>query len=181
MIALFWACHKDEEQPTTSTSTSPPVTTTVTSCNTNSGSFNINMGGTNHTMVVNNQSQFTILYNWYNEAVSAFIINSINQNNEQIYIELGLPGTFNEGTTTYSNSNLDFDFFNIDLDTLGYYVSEVTFNVTQSSLDTQDGIYKPVVATFSGTAHSYPWTNGQPPIDTLSFTGDFCLNGIILQ
>jgi len=175
LITLLWACHKDEETTVT------PLTTNGPSCNTNSGSFNISIGDTNHIMVLNNQSQFTILYNWYGEESSAFVINSIDQNNEQIYIELRLPGTFNLGTTTYSHTDLDFDFFDIDLDTLSYYASEVTFNVTESDLDVQDGIYKPVVATFTGTAHSYPWINGQPPIDTLSFSGTFCLNGVILQ
>ena len=173
LILLLCACNKDEEEALAETS--------AASCSTNSGSFDITIGGATYEMALNSESQFTILYNWYTEETSDFVLNSVSQNNKEIYIELGLPGTFNEGETTYLSSDFGFDFFDIDVDTFNYYVSEVTFDVIESNLNSQDGTYTPVRATFNGTAHSYPWTNGQPPIDNLSFTGSFCLNGIILQ
>ena len=169
LILLLSACNKNEEE-----------TETAVSCSTNSGSFDISIGGTTYEMALNSGTQFSILYDWYTVETSDFIINSLSQNNKQIYIELGLPGTFNEGETTYLSSDLGVDFFSISVDTFDYYVSEVTFNVIESNLNSQDGIYRPVRATFTGTAHSYPWTNGQPPIDNLNFTGSFCLNGIII-
>jgi hypothetical protein len=95
-------------------------------------------------------------------------------------LAFSLPGTFNTGTTTYLDSDVNFDSFDIELDTIRYCTSEITFNVSESNLDSQDGVYKPVSATFTGVAHTYPLTNGLPT-DTLIFTGSFCLNGIIMQ
>jgi hypothetical protein len=150
------------------------------SCSTDEGNFSINVNGSNHDMVVNSETQFSILFNWYGNNESAFILDSKDQNGNPMYLELSLPGEFNNGSTTYSSSTLNFDFFTIDVDTFNLYVSEVTFDVTESNLNQQDGIYRPVNGTFTGTAHSFPWTNGQPPINTLDINGSFCLNGIIM-
>ncbi len=110
---------------------------------------------------------------------SNFVIDSKDQNGNPIYSELLLPGTFNNGTTTYTNDTLSVDFFTIDIDTFNLYISAVTFDVLESNLSQQDGIYRPVTVNFNGVAHSFPWYAGQPPIDTIAISGSFCLNGII--
>ncbi|MBK9191375.1 MAG: hypothetical protein IPM77_07590 [Crocinitomicaceae bacterium] len=149
-------------------------------CAPNSGSFNVDVNGNNYDMIVNSETQFTILYNYSGTNETEFIIDSKDQNGNPMNIELAFPGQFNNGTTAYSNDVLDFDFFTIDVDTFNLYVSSVTFEVSESDFNSQDGTYNPVISSFTGTAHSFPWTNGQPPLNTLSISGSFCLNGIIL-
>ncbi|MGV6861638.1 MAG: hypothetical protein ACWA41_07685 [Putridiphycobacter sp.] len=171
-IALIVSCNKEEqEEPNNST-------TTTESCGINQGEFEINFNGTNHVMVPDASTQFTIVYNWYNANANDFVIMAKDQNGKEIYIEAILPNEFTTGTQTYNSNNVDS--FDIDLDTNGYYVSTVTFNLTECNLDNQ-GIYNPIKGSFNGIAHSYPWSNGQPPIDTLSFSGSLCLNGLIIQ
>lgn len=150
------------------------------SCNSNNGSFNIGINGNNFDMVVDSETQFTILYNWSGTNETEFVIDSKDQNGNPMSIEVDFPGQFSTGTTTHSSSTLDFDFFTIDVDTFNLYVSSVTFEVSESNLNSQDGTYNPVMSSFSGTAHSYPWTSGQPPINTLNINGSFCLNGMIM-
>ena len=81
LILLLCACNKDEED-------SPIPGTTELSCSTtNTGDFNITIDGANHVMAFNDQSHFSILYNWYTEGASDFIFNSLSQNNEDMSIE----------------------------------------------------------------------------------------------
>jgi len=166
MIASF-SCNKADDN-------------TPTSCAFNTGNFNITINGADFDMAVNAETHFSILYNWSGDNASEFVLDSKDQNGNAMYLELGIPGQFSEGSTSYSSSTLDFDFFTIDVDTFNLYVSTITFSVSESKLDPADGVYKPVVATFTGTAHSFPWTNGQPPVNTMSISGSFCLNGIIM-
>lgn len=169
---LLLSCNKDEDdQP----NNQPPA------CATNSGNFDISINGSNYAMVVNTETHFSILYNWSGNNATEFVIDAKDQNNNSLYIELGIPGKFVTGSSTHNNTDLDSDFFTIDVDTFNLYVSSVTFAVSQSNLIQEEGVYKPVAATFNGTAHSFPWSNGQPPVNTISFSGSFCLNGVILQ
>ncbi len=163
------------------TSCNKPDNNTPKTCDTNTGSFIIALNGADYDMVVNTETQFTILYNWSGDSQTEFVIDSEDQNGNAMSVEFAIPGEFSKGSSSFSNTTLDNDFFTIDVDTFNLYVSSVTFDVSKSSLNSQDGTYKPVVSTFNGTAHSFPWTNGQPPVNTISFNGSFCLNGIILQ
>ncbi|MBD3636380.1 MAG: hypothetical protein HUJ25_03485 [Crocinitomicaceae bacterium] len=149
-------------------------------CAYNSGSFEINVAGEDHELQLDSQTNFTIVYNWFGYEESAMVIIGKDQNAESVYIEMAVPGIITEGSTSYNNTDLDFDFFDIDLDTNGLYVSEVTFDVVESQFDSSQGIYTPIRANFSGTAHSYPWVNGQPPSDTQTFSGSLCLNGLVM-
>jgi hypothetical protein len=102
-----------------------------------------------------------------------------DQNGKPIYIEGILPGVLTLGSHHFNENNLGSDFFDIDLDTSAYYASELTVQVIQSNFNTTEGMYKPIRGTFEGIGHSYPWSNGQPPADTIAFSGEFCLNGFI--
>ncbi|HIP33107.1 MAG TPA: hypothetical protein EYG86_10115 [Crocinitomicaceae bacterium] len=82
-------------------------------------------------------------------------------------------------TTITSNSSVEFDL-SVGVDTNSLYVSEITFDVSTSILSSIDGIYRPIIGTFTGYAHSYPWYSNQPPADTMVISGSFCLNGLIL-
>lgn len=177
LALLIWlvACNKaKQEEPNNSN------TTTSASCGTNQGEFEIILDGINHVMTQDSSTQFTIFYNYYNPNINDFVIYSKDQNGKDLSIEAMIPNQFTVGTQTYDNSNV-VDFFDIDLDTNAYYVSSVTFNITESTLNNNQGPYTPIKGTFNGLAHSYPWSNGQPPIDSLNFSGSFCLNGYILQ
>lgn len=166
---LLFSCKKEEST----------TTSNQTSCSPNNGSFNLSIEGENYDMIVDNTTNFSILYNWYGNHESNFVIDSKDQNGNPIYSELLLPGSFNNGVTTYTNDTLSVDFFTIDIDTFNLYISEVTFEVLESNLSLQDGIYRPVTANFNGIAHSFPWYAGQPPTDTIAISGSFCLNGVI--
>ena len=163
LLIVIYSCNKEDETVPTS------------SCDTNQGTFEVEILGNTYSMIDNPGTQFTIIYNAYGFQESAFIINAEDQNANELYVELALPGTFNTGTTNYSDL-----LFDIDVDTFNIYVSEASFTVSESDLNTQDGIYRPVVSTFTGTAHSYPWISGQPPADTINISGSFCLNGLMM-
>ena len=77
IILSIWSCNKDEGSDS-------PQPTIVTNCSANSGNFDITIGGQTYTMALNDQSQFTILYNWYDAETSSFIVNTNDQNNKQI-------------------------------------------------------------------------------------------------
>jgi len=170
------SCKKDDVSNNTPTEQNTPP-----ACALYSGFFNINIKGTNYEMIVDSSTHFTILYNWYNANTSDFIIYAKDQFNKFMSIEAGLPAVLDVGTISFSSDTLYFDFFEIDVDTISAYVSEVTFNITESNLNETDGTYSPVAGSFQGFAHSYPWTNGAPPIDTMAFSGSFCLNLYIIN
>ena len=175
----FVSCKKDKDNDSTPngtlSSSNPP------NCAFNSGAFEISIEGNQHHLQVNNQTHFTILYNWYGEQENHFVIIGENQNSKSFYVEGILPETLSLGSHHYSGNDLYFDFFDIDIDTSAYYTSDLTIHVFESNLNLQEGVYKPIRATFEGIAHSYPWSSGQPPADTISFSGEFCLNGYMME
>lgn len=161
-----------------------PATTqtpTAPECALNTGSYSITIEGNTFDMVLDTNTNFTILYNWFGNQETNFVLYGADQNGNSMSVELFVPGILHLGSTTYSSVALASDFFDIDIDTFSLYVSSVVFNVSKSNLNMQEGMYKPVVATFHGTAHSYPWINGQAPADTLAFSGSFCLNGFVMH
>ncbi|MEX1192267.1 MAG: hypothetical protein WEA99_09855 [Brumimicrobium sp.] len=168
------SCKKDKDD-----NTLPNETISTPSCASNSGAFEIGLGGNQHILKINDQTHFTILYNWYGEEENNLVIIGEDQNDKSIYIEGILPEKLSIGSHHF-NAN-DFDFFDIDLDTSNYYTSELTINVIESNLNLQEGVYKPIRGTFEGVGHSYPWINGQPPADTITYSGEFCLNGFMME
>ncbi|MBL1281013.1 MAG: hypothetical protein COA33_012105 [Fluviicola sp.] len=176
LLVIATSCKKEENKTDPSVSSSASGTSNY--CYTNQGKFSIDVNGVNHTMVTDATTNFTIIHNWYGLQETNFLMASNDQNGNFMAANLVLPNEFSVGSTTYSS--LDFDYFDISVDTLSLYVSNVTFTVASSNLNTLDGIYRPVSATFTGFAHSYPWTNGQAPIDTFNISGSFCLNGFII-
>lgn len=175
----FTSCKKDKDNDTTPngtlSSSNPP------NCSLNSGAFEIDLGGSQHTLQVNNQTHFTILFNWYGEQENHLVIIGEDQNNKSIYIEGILPDKLSVGPHHFNGNDLGVDFFDVDIDTLAYYTSELTINIVQSNLNLQEGIYKPIRGTFEGVGHSYPWSSGQPPTDTITYSGEFCLNGYMME
>ena len=131
-------------------------------------------------MIVDNTTLYSILHNWQDPNQTYFVLGATNQEGSPIGGEIHLPTRFILGSTFYTYDTIGPEFFNLTVDTFSLYVSEVTFDVTESNLDPQSGIYSPVKATFHGVGHSFPWISGQPPIDTIQFSGSFCLNGYIL-
>ncbi len=174
-VFILFSCKKDQNPTDGGNGGNLP------SCSENSGYFTLNLDGENFELVVDEETQFTNLYGWFEEDQSDFIIYGKDQNADYLQVELGLPGKFLVGSTTYSIDSLDNDFFTFNVGgNSKLYVSNVTFNVSTSNLIVSDGIYKPMKATYSGLAHSYPWINGQAPADTFNISGSICLNGIIL-
>lgn len=180
IFTLLLSCNKDDDEDATAGNSGNPTSPPASNCATNSGYFTINFGNQFSELVLDSESQYTILYNWFGFEESAFIIDGEDQNSNDMYIELALPGKFKTGVKGYSTDSLNFDFFDFSIDTFSYYVSNVVFDVATSNLDASDGIYKPVNGSFTGIAHSYPWFNGQAPTDTINISGTFCLNGMIL-
>ncbi|MBL1280727.1 MAG: hypothetical protein COA33_010660 [Fluviicola sp.] len=178
LLIIATSCKKEENKTDPSTSSSTSGTSNY--CYANQGKFEIDINGENFIMTPDSNTNFTILYNWFGLQESNFVISSNDQNNNSMSVETALPGTLNVGSTTYDAASLSPTFFTIYVDTFVMYVSTVTFDVTSSNLDLTDGIYKPVSATFTGVAHSYPWINGQPPVDTVNISGTFCLNGVVI-
>lgn len=170
------SCKKDKDDDTL-----PNDTTSTSGCSSNSGAFEMSLGGNQHTLQINDQTHFTILYNWYGKLENNFVIIGEDQNSKSIYIEGILPEKLSVGSHHFTANDLDYDFFDIILDTSSYYTSELTINVIESNLNLQEGVYKPIRATFVGIAHSYPWFNGQPPNDTIPYSGEFCLNGYMME
>lgn len=175
----FVSCKKEKDDETLSNETlsnnNPP------NCSLMSGSFEIDLAGNQHTLLINNQTHFTILYNWYGEQENGFVIIGEDQNNKSVNIEGILPEKLTVGTHQFNPDGKNTEFFDIDIDTSNYYSSKLIINVIQSNLNLQEGMYKPIRATFEGIAHSYPWSSGQPPADTISYSGEFCLNGYIME
>lgn len=167
---LYFSCKKDNQ----------PNSNTGTACSPNSGYFNITINDSEFDMVLDSNTQFSILYNYFSPDQNDFIIYCKDQNENQMGIEAGFPGRFHNGPNTFSSDTLDADFFTISVDTFDVYVSEVTFDVSNCFLGELGIMYEPIVATFQGIAHSFPWQNGQPPIDTVIVSGSFCLNRYIL-
>jgi hypothetical protein len=166
LLCSFVSCNKPDE--------------TTVSCPSNSGTFKITEGGITHELQITTETQFSILYNWYGNSENNIVIDGVDQNNKLIYIEIILPGELTVGSHTFNSGDLGHDFMDIALDTSSYYTSEVTYTIEESDLDSGEGVYKPIKGSFSGTAHSYPWINGQQPTDNHVFSGEFCLNGVIM-
>ena len=170
---ILLSCKKDNNPPAIENGS------LQAGCDVNSGYFTADFNGQHYELVRDPETQFTNLYGWYEPDQSDFIIYGKDQNANPLQVELGLPGKFKLGTTTYSQDSLG-DFLTMDFDTLYVYFSSIELNVTVSNLDLNDGMYKPVKATYSGLAHSFPWINGQAPADTFNISGSFCLNGFIM-
>jgi hypothetical protein len=164
------SCKKDKEDENNQSSQN--------TCPTNSGYFEINMGGSEHILKIDDETNYTILYGWYEENQNGMVIIGSDKNDKSIYIEGNITGKLTVGSHSLDFDN--YDFLSIDIDTSSYYTSELTFQITQSNLSPHEGIYKPIRGTFTGTAHSYPWSSGEPPADTISYSGKFCLNGWIM-
>lgn len=176
VFLVLLSCKKDQNQAPSPVGNGP-----LPACSENSGYFTIDINGEHFELAVDSATQYSNLYNWLDNQESIFVINGKDQNSSFMHIEMALPGKFNLGSTTYSTDSLAHDFFNIYIDTFGLYVSNVVFNVTTSNLDTTVGMYKPLKASFTGTAHSYPWYYEQVPADTVNISGAFCLNGVIIS
>jgi len=161
-VFLFSACSKDDE---------------VVSCSAKSGYFEINMDGQNYVLQIDNETNFTILYGVYEVNQNAMVINGNDTDGKSIYFEGNITGPLNQGTHVLTHDN--YDFFDVSVNTFDCYVSSLTFSIIQSNLIANEGVYKPIKGTFNGTAHSYPWSSGVPPSDTITFFGEFCLNGAI--
>lgn len=175
LALLFTSCKKDDEE-------NPDLPTSTAACSTNSGTFEIELLGEIHELLIDNQTNYTILYNWFGYEESAFVLDAKDANGLDLKLESALPGVINVGETTYTDVENPFDFMDIAAGGKNLRVSAVTFDVLESDLDMNDGIYKPVRATFSGIGHQDSvWTNGVPPQDTTYFSGGFCLNGAIFQ
>lgn len=172
-VMVLLSCKKDNNPPAEENVSAQP------GCATNTGYFTIDVNGQHYELVRDAETHFTSLYGWFEPDKTDFVIYATDQNANPMQIELGLPGKFTLGTTTYTNDSFE-DFFTMDVDTLNLYFSYVEFNVTTSNLDVNDGVYKPLKATYTGVAHSYPWINGQAPADTFNISGSFCLNGYII-
>lgn len=175
VLSLLLSCKKDKNLDTKSGENGPSVS--LPNCTENSGYFTININGEHFELVIDSETHYTNLYNWYNFQESAFVIYGKDQNANAMDIELALPGKFKLGSTPYV---LDYDFFDIDVDTFSLYVSNVVFDVSTSNLGA-DGMYRPLKASFTGVAHSYAWINGQPPTDTFNISGTMCINGYIMN
>lgn len=175
-FTFLFSCKK-EKTPLPSTG---GIIFSQPNCSFNTGYFKIQINGESHELLVDSETHYTNLYNWFGYEESHFVIYGKDQNANLLNVGLALPGKFKLGSTTYYADSIDSEFFEMDIDTNNLYVSKVTFNVTTSELDV-DGIYKPMKATFTGTAHSYPWYNGQAPSDTVNISGSICINGYIIQ
>jgi hypothetical protein len=174
LLALS-SCKKDPE-PAVEENPEPTY-----NCPTNSGYFNIDINGDHYELVVDEETQYTNVYNWFGDEESHFVIDGKNQLGGGLSVELFIPGKFNLGSTTYLADAIDPDFFQIELDSLNLSVSNVEFNVTTSNLNINDGLYRPMEASFTGVACAYPWTSGATPADTFSISGTICLNGGIMN
>ena len=161
------SCKKENDDPN---APAPPE-----SCSTNSGSFEVSLLGNDYQMILDAETQFSILYDWYSPGYTDFIIDAKDQNGSDIDVECSFEGSFAEGQSGYPEV-----YFHLDIDTLNLYSSSVNFDVLESDLSGGDGIYRPIKSTFEVTAHSYPFISGQAPADTILVSGSFCLNGIIL-
>jgi len=175
VFSILLSCNKSQNNIPEATE-NPPVLT-LPNCSEFSGYFTIDVDGNHYELVVDSTTQYTNLYNWFGYEESAFIIDGKDQNSSYMHIELGLPGKFKLGNTSYS---LDPEMFEIEIDTFNLNVSNVVFNVTTCNLDS-DGIYKPLKASFTGTAHSTSWYNNEVPADTFNISGTLCLNVYIIN
>ena len=171
---LFASCKKDADNP--------DVPAASESCSTNSGTFEIELLGDTHELVIDNETNYTILYNWFGYEESAFVLDGKDTDGIDLNFESGIPGVLNEGESTYTDVENGIDFMDIDAGSVHLRVSTITMNVLESDLDMNEGIYKPIRASFSGIGHQDSiWSNGVPPEDTTYFSGGFCLNGAIFQ
>lgn len=179
-IFIFVSCNKDENlnEGENQDQNEGEDEDTLESCSTNSGYFEIEIAGNKHELQIDDEATFFILYGAYEENQNGFGVDGNDQNGKSINIEGNITGKLTQGTHTLDFQN--FDFIDIAVDTLDCYTSEVTFEIILSNLSLYEAIYEPIKGTFNGVAHSYPWSNGVPPADTILFSGEFCLNGLIL-
>ena len=172
---LFTSCKKDDEE-------NPDLPSSTASCSTNSGTFEIEVLGETYELVIDNETNYTILYNWFGYEESNFVLLAKDENGLDLKLESALPGVINVGETTYTDVENYFDFMGLTAGGVHLRVSTITMDVLESELSMEDGIYRPLRATFSGIGHQDSvWTNGVPPEDTTYFSGGFCLNGAIFQ
>lgn len=174
---ILFSCNKQENS--TPKNSGQNNNTPIPNCTAFTGHFSIDINGQQFNLVVDNETHYSNVYNWFGYEESDFVIHGKDQNSNPILIELALPGKFAVGSKTYSTDSLDFDFFGIDIDTNNLYVSNVTFNVVESVLDA-DGMYKPMRANFTGTAHSLGSLSNPNPGDTVNISGAICLNTYII-
>jgi hypothetical protein len=162
------SCNKDDNDPNTP---EPP-----TSCSANSGSFDVTILGNDYQMVIDAETHFSILYNWYSPLQTDFILDAKDQNGNSLDVESQIDGPFIEGQSDYENA-----YFDLDVDTFNLQVSAISYDVIKSDLNEGEGIYYPIKATFTATAHSSPTFANPNPTDSYALIGSFCLNGVILQ
>jgi len=166
-IALI-SCNKDEVPEDSPNSSSA-------SCSTNSGTFEIEVEGVNHTLQLTNETHYSIVYNWFGNEETSFVIYGENQNGQTLDVEFGIAGVIEEGNFNYGSEL----FFQLSLDTTSFSPTQTNLEVLESDLSANEGIYKPIRANFSGTGVEKVWDNGQQISTNKSFSGSFCLNGII--
>ncbi|GEM_PF-4407063 len=170
IIFQFVSCKKNDETPAT-----------ISSCSTIPGSFEITLNGNQHHLEITNQTDYFITYNLVGEQKNSVVIFGKDQSDQFMHVEGILPNELSVGSHSFNSSDLNFDFFDISLDTASYYTTQLTIHISESELSPQNGLYNPIRGTFQGLAHSYPWFNGQPPADTFAYSGEFCLNGYIMN
>ena len=146
------------------------------SCEANSGSFEIEVNGNQRILQIDSETNYTLVYNWFGYQESALVIYGKDQHGKTLNVEMTIPGIINEGTHTYS-SDL---YFQLTLDTVNVTADEATFNVLESEYSSSDGTYKPIRADFSGSGEESYWSGGQQVEVPRTFSGSFCLNGLIM-
>lgn len=168
LIALFLfvilGCKKNKEDETP----------TPESCSYMSGNFDINFNGNNYYLVVDTLTHFTILYNWYDDEETHFVLIGKDQNGKGLGVEMAVPGIMTKGSHTYS------EVISLEINDVGYYTTTVNFEIIESEFDSQGGFYKPLKGTFNGTAKKKNTMGAEPSDETFSYSGSFCLNAGIV-
>jgi len=162
VLLLFSSCKKEEEINILPT----------TSCKYGSGNFEVKLDGKTFTMHADENTNYIVIHNYYNDSLTVFNLETKDQNNKIINLTFWIRDIFKLGQTIYTGNNL-FDF-NLSVDDYGYSLSadKVSFNVNEVKTSKQGIIYQynPISATFSGI--------GSNSLDTFQFEGSFCINGI---
>lgn len=153
----------------------------VPGCSVNSGSFSITVNGQTHILQNQHIELYAILYNWYEENENHISISGLDQFGNDLSISGIVKGLLTQGIHMLYETEDSYEEFDIDIGASSYYTSSLSFSILESQFDPQTGMYRPIRGTFTGTAHSYPWSSSQPPADTLPFSGNFCLNGVIFN
>jgi hypothetical protein len=94
VFLVLLSCKKDQPQTHSSGGNGTPGVS-LPDCSENSGYFTIDVNGEHFELVVDSETQYTNLYNWFGYQESAFIIDGKDQNSSFMHTELALPDKFN--------------------------------------------------------------------------------------